>query len=72
MAAVPNTHGAKGADTKATCFDSERLLVLDGTFKPHRARGGVRRVAASSAKWGSPNGQLFRNERCVAICDDVF
>ena len=21
---------------------------------------------------GSPNGQLFRNERCVAICDDVF
>ena len=37
-----------------------------------RATSSRRRVATTARIRRSPNGRLFRNERCVAVCDDVF
>jgi hypothetical protein len=59
--------------------DSLRIGVLGrGMFEVSVIGVAVatERIWFSSSPWrpvaGSPNGQLFRNERCVAICDDVF
>ena len=44
--------------------DKTRLIEFGRFAARNRASRGLGN--------GSANGQLFRNERCVAICDDVF
>jgi hypothetical protein len=58
-----------GADARAVLHIAEQTAAGAAT---NEIRETIPLPINGQSAERSPNGQLFRNERCVAICDDVF